>query len=146
MNRISLSRKHLGDLSQRVLGMLVRTKICCQERGHTHIHAHGLLFRRKPIVQRGDRWRGQAVSEEVKQKQAEDCFLHLSFLRCLETSLLSALCQGTTFQPREKTLFTWNNFFQCSMKISANYVKIMPKCTECFGCLAFFHFPPLVFF
>lgn len=25
-------------------------------------------------MRRGDRWRGQAVSEEVKQKQAEDCF------------------------------------------------------------------------
>lgn len=25
-----------------------------------------------------DRWKGQAMSEEVKQKQAEDCFLSLS--------------------------------------------------------------------
>lgn len=109
--RISLSGKHLRDLSWRVLGMLVRTKyVVRKEDTHTlmgkHTHTHSLLFRRKPIVRRGDRWRGQAMSEEVKQKQAEDCFLCLRLLRCLETPLVSALHQGTTFQLQEKTLFT----------------------------------------
>lgn len=115
MNRISFSGKHLGDLSLRVLGMLVRTKYMLSGKRthtytHTHIHMRGLLFRRKPIVQGGDRWRGQAMSKEVKQKQAEGCFLCLSTLRCLETLLVSALRQGTTFQLREKTLFTCKKF------------------------------------
>lgn len=72
-----------------------------QSHTHTHAQTQSLHFRRKPIVQRGDRWRGQAMSEEVKQKQAEDCFLRLRLLRCLETRLVSALRQVTTFQLRE---------------------------------------------
>lgn len=56
-------------------------------------------------MRRGDRWRGQAMSEEVKQKQAEDCFLRLRLHRCLETPLVSALHQGTTFSaPGEDTV------------------------------------------
>lgn len=55
------------------------------------------------------------MSEEVKQKQAEDCFLRLLLLRCLETLLVSALHQGTTFQLWENTLFTCNKFDLCKV-------------------------------
>ncbi len=97
---------------------------------HTHTHTYGLLFRRKPIVQRGDRWRGQAMSEEVTQKQAEDCFLRLPLLRCLQTLLVRALRQGTTFQLREKALFTCNNkslLCKCKKKkyATADYFNMM---------------------
>lgn len=71
-------------------------------------------------MRRGDRWRGQAVSEEVKQKQAEDCFLRLLLLRCLETPLVSALRQGTTFQLREKTLLQQQQQLLSVQKYFAN--------------------------
>lgn len=87
---------------KRLLGILVGTNdVVRKEDAHTYPHTVGLLFRRKPIVRSRDRWRGQVMSEEVKQKQAEDCFLHLSLLHCLETPMVSALRQGTTFQLRE---------------------------------------------
>lgn len=70
-------------------------------------------------MRRGDRWRGQAMSEEVKQKQAEDCFLRLQLLRCLETPLVSALRQGTTFQLREKTLAATTS--ACAKKYCADF-------------------------
>lgn len=46
------------------------------------------------------------MSEEVEHKQAEDCFLHLMLLSCLETLLVSALHQVATFRHMQKTLFT----------------------------------------
>lgn len=86
---------------------------------HTYTHT---LCRRKPIVRGGDRWRGQAMSEEVKQKQAEDCFLSLSILRC-ETLLVSALRQGTTFKLGEKTLLL-ATISSCCASANVSY-KIM---------------------
>lgn len=44
------------------------------------------------------------MSEEVEHKQAEDCFLHLMLLGCLERLLVSALHQVATLQRTEKAL------------------------------------------
>lgn len=73
-------------------GLVGLNKIRFQKTGHTRTHTH--VESALPIVQRGDRWRGQAMSGEVKQKQAGDCFLGVLLLHCLETPLVRALHQG----------------------------------------------------
>lgn len=128
------------------------SQICCRKKGalararaHTRAHTQTrrLHVRRKPIVRRGDRWRGQAVSEEVKQKQAEDCFPPSpapppsgdSAGQCF-------LRQVTTFQLGESTLF-FHFFFSVAQLGTTSCKSAVQTVERRYETAAgFFCFPP----